>query len=236
MKSIWAIPDIHGEAELLRDILFQLLPRESDRVIFLGDMIDRGPNSRTVVEIIKKLTEENPEKFIALYGNHEDLMVNAMNPEPTNYDDFYLWEINGGDITRRSYHGCLTTMNEHLNWIKALPLFHREDGFFFSHAPIPHAITELSYEQPYSKRILTWSYPGGFLKESVFAKTFPNGMIGVCGHVHALQADILAPRFYPHYIYADAGCGCSRQAPLVAIEVRTREVLYAWPKPRFPLS
>jgi hypothetical protein len=56
----------------------------------------------------------------------------------------------------------------------------------------------------------------------------PEGKIGVCGHVHQLRNGVLEPRLYDHYIFADAGCGCMNDgsAPLVAIEVKTRRVIY----------
>jgi hypothetical protein len=73
---------------------------------------------------------------------------------------------------------------------------------------------------------LTWTYHDD---EWGVARDFGNGIVGVCGHIHRLRKGIMAPRFYDHYIYADSGCGCSPNAPLVAVEVNTREVIYAWP-------
>jgi hypothetical protein len=40
----------------------------------------------------------------------------------------------------------------------------------------------------------------------------------------------MEPRLYPHYYYIDTGCGCSLSAPLVAVEVKSKKVIYVWPK------
>lgn len=228
-KTIWVIPDIHGRLDLLLLILAKLESEQVDQLIFLGDMVDRGPDGCQVVQCVKDMVQKN--EAIALFGNHEDMMCEAVDRGiGPYYGAEKLWKLrnNGGQATENSYGGNLELMKEHVAWFKTLPLFHREDGFFFSHAPVPHSITEMSYENPFSKRVLTWSYPGDLSNETHFAKKFPNGAIGVCGHIHALMDDVTEPRFYHHYIYADAGCGCAPWAPLVAIEVKSRRVLYAW--------
>lgn len=230
---IFAIPDIHGRLDLLNkllDLLFNTygLDLKVDKLIFLGDMVDRGPDSCGVIEKIKNLTETN-SNVIALAGNHEWMMIHYYT-RGTNHDK-ELWEWNGGLQTIQSYHhaGYSNPPQSHLHWLAFLPLQHEEPGFFFSHAPAPRESFRnvLNRGLPdFSPEELTWTYHSD---EFGVARDFGNGTVGVCGHIHALRKGIMAPRFYDHYIYADSGCGCSDKAPLVAIEVNTRQVLYAWP-------
>jgi hypothetical protein len=146
-------------------------------------------------------------------------------------EDIWLFENNGGPQTLESYRlaGYSAMTHEHIKWLSELPLKHEEPGFFFSHAPAPResyrkiqfrGTPELSPDE------LIWTYHPD---EFGVARDHGNGVIGVCGHVHALRKGVLAPRFYDHYIYGDSGCGCSPKAPLCAINVVTRDVVYAWP-------
>ncbi len=241
-ERLFAIPDIHGRADLLCDVLNKLteeaaMDLERDKIIFLGDMIDRGPNSKEVLESIKSMTEEFPGRVIALAGNHEDLCLNAYARRP-HHHDMELWLWNGGGYTQRSFPGNVvpTSVRE---WIASLPVFHEEPGFFFSHAPAPRENRRdvMNQGQPFTREELTWTYDRdewgiarNFAKEPRIADIPPiPTSVGVCGHVHGIRNGILEPRLYDHYIYADAGCGCSDKAPLVAIEVKSRTVYKATP-------
>lgn len=233
---LFAIPDIHGRYDLLCDLLNKLdseakMDLAVDKLIFLGDMVDRGPDSRSVLGAIKELTEEFPGRVVALRGNHETLMLDAVHPELHKYpriEAAQLWSWNGGDETRRSYPGGAVETS-HLQWVAALPLSHEEPGFFFSHAPVPRENRRkiMDRGQPYTLEELTWTYSTD--EPGVARNLTKTGIVGVCGHIHALHKDIREPRMYPHYLYLDSGCGCSPRAPLVACEVRSREVYYAWP-------
>jgi serine/threonine protein phosphatase 1 len=70
-RSVWAIGDIHGQAELLQALLAALPRRPGDFTVFLGDYLDRGPESRTVVDRVLKEYDLSPETTILLWGNHE---------------------------------------------------------------------------------------------------------------------------------------------------------------------
>lgn len=229
MSRLYAIPDIHGRADLLAVLLEKLTAEESfdpreDKLIFLGDMIDRGPDSKTVVENIRRLCQAFPN-VIALRGNHETLCIDA-HTSPTSNEKIELWMWNGGGPTVKSWGGEIP--HDVLEWIESLPLYHEEPGFFFSHAPAPRERLRKDHlrGKPFDLNELTWTYSPD---EFGVARVHDNGVIGVCGHIHALQRGSAKPRFYDHYIFADAGCGCSPRAPLVAIEVRSRKVVTAHP-------
>src|SRR3954466_10534253 len=76
----YAIGDIHGCLDKLRnlfDILEAHAGKRPARYVFLGDYIDRGPDSRGVIEFLMDLQEERPDAVICLRGNHEQLAIDA---------------------------------------------------------------------------------------------------------------------------------------------------------------
>lgn len=72
-----AVGDIHGHLAPLLDLLRQLRPElgEGDTLVFLGDYIDRGPDSRRCVDAILQFREETRADVVCLLGNHEDWML-----------------------------------------------------------------------------------------------------------------------------------------------------------------
>jgi len=225
-QKIFAIGDVHGRKDLLDDLYFTINQNSDDKFVFLGDLIDRGPQSCEVIDTVMGMMHNYSNSVFCVLGNHERLCLNAC--LRASIEDEILWQINGGDATKASYPTA-KVFQEHLEWMLRLPLYHKEQGFFFSHAPVPRE----SFRDPhmkgkeYSEQELTWTYNRD---EFGVAKDFKDGTVGVCGHIHMLHRGVMAPRFYPHYIYADSGCGCSSNAPLVAVEVTTRETYWAWPE------
>lgn len=98
--NVWAIGDVHGYADTLLALLDSLNLSSRDRVVLLGDLVDRGPRSCEVIRIAR----ENPQIFSVL-GNHEEMMLNSfdvdnietMTAQQTNW--FYV----GGRATNQSY-------------------------------------------------------------------------------------------------------------------------------------
>jgi serine/threonine protein phosphatase 1 len=82
-----AIGDIHGGLVALEDLLTKVLPEldSSDSLVFLGDYIDRGPNSRGCLERIIRLREEAAFEVIALQGNHENWMLRTFRDRTSHY-------------------------------------------------------------------------------------------------------------------------------------------------------
>jgi serine/threonine protein phosphatase 1 len=103
-ELIYAVGDIHGRSDLLAKLLLQIevdaatRPVAKKRLVFLGDYVDRGPDSRGVVDI---LLHHLPAGFSAhfLKGNHEALLL-AFLADAERLD---LWRINGGEATMASY-------------------------------------------------------------------------------------------------------------------------------------
>jgi 3',5'-cyclic AMP phosphodiesterase CpdA len=99
MKNLWFIGDIHGEIGLLNSLLEAILEQKPDHITFLGDYIDRGPHSREVVDRILSL--EVP--VTCLMGNHELMMLNAIQDSVYSNNPMELWYRNGGEATLQSF-------------------------------------------------------------------------------------------------------------------------------------
>lgn len=157
--TYYAIGDVHGELakldELLRFIRDDAAMRATPhKIVFLGDMIDRGPESRAVVERARVLTEAG--EALAIKGNHEELMLHACaNRESIG---IYHWAENGGDETIESYMAANGVKDDfrdaidkhHIAWLNALPVMIRDEarGLVFVHGGIdpmtfPHCSDEL---------------------------------------------------------------------------------------------
>lgn len=99
----WAIGDVHGRCDLMDQILEQV---NDDPVIFVGDLIDRGPDSRQVLEKTFDLCCGTAQKFQALMGNHEHMFLEFMNaPESSTGRS---WTRYGGLQTLASFGIALT--------------------------------------------------------------------------------------------------------------------------------
>ncbi|MGN1419537.1 MAG: metallophosphoesterase family protein [Acutalibacteraceae bacterium] len=129
----FAIGDIHGCFNELLMMMTAIKERggydpEKDRLIFLGDYIDRGEDSKSVVGYIRYL-QEKYDNVIALMGNHEKMCVDYL--EGT--DRAWLW--NGCKSTIESYGGTENIKSD-AEWMKSLPLYYEDDDFVFVHAGI----------------------------------------------------------------------------------------------------
>jgi serine/threonine protein phosphatase 1 len=111
-------------------------------VIFTGDYIDRGPQSR---EIIERLIAGPSKgwKWICLLGNHEDMLIQASQ----NWFKIRQWLRNGGDATLRSYGSKTGSMlafsivePAHVEWMKTLRLFHQDKHRVYVHAGVEEGV------------------------------------------------------------------------------------------------
>lgn len=110
---IYVIPDIHGQANELKLILNRILPLRNnknavDKLIFLGDYIDRGKDSPRVLDILIALRKTYQDQVVFLRGNHEWLMLASAGRESSWADPFRptpyaIWVNNGGDKTIVQY-------------------------------------------------------------------------------------------------------------------------------------
>lgn len=152
-KSIYAIGDIHGRLDCLREMLRLLEnqrrhePADCITIIFLGDYIDRGKDSRAVIETLLKLSL--PGNTVFLLGNHEKAMLDFIKGSMP-YDVWLHW---GGGSTLASYGMKLLAPDApekkirtlrykflhavppaHLDFLQRLKLYHIEEHYLFVHA------------------------------------------------------------------------------------------------------
>lgn len=127
----FAVGDSHGCSKELERLLakceMSVEGGEEFRFVFLGDYIDRGPDSKGVVDIVRRTLKERPGS-VALMGNHEDMLLND--------EGGFLW--NGGLQTLKSF-GVDRAKNipeDYLKWFADLPLFYEDEYRFYVHAGV----------------------------------------------------------------------------------------------------
>lgn len=122
----FAVPDLHGRYDLFKEAITRIDRYGSGKTVFLGDYIDRGPQSKEIVEALMKGRED----WVAIKGNHEDMMYGACN----GLYDIHFWTMNGGDATINSFGG--KPSDEVLEWADKLPLYHTDKHRLFVHAGV----------------------------------------------------------------------------------------------------
>jgi serine/threonine protein phosphatase 1 len=152
---IYAVGDVHGRADLL-DKLQGLIAKDADRapetrkvVVYLGDYIDRGPDSAGVIDRLIDGPLGGLEQ-VFLMGNHEEFFLRFLEDPEVGP----LWVTNGGGATLASYGvkvaeactpkdmGALSRAlqknlpEEHLTFLNSLWVKHREGDYLFVHAGI----------------------------------------------------------------------------------------------------
>ena len=132
----FAVGDIHGCLDKLERLVEACEAHAGGRparFVFLGDYVDRGPDSRGVVEFLMRRQQAQPDAVICLMGNHEHLAIMAHDSDRA----MPLWIENRGATTMASYGRADGRISEpHLAWLRALPLCHDDGLRFFVHAGV----------------------------------------------------------------------------------------------------
>jgi serine/threonine protein phosphatase 1 len=135
--DMYVIGDLHGCLAPLKRLLENLEPDlHQDRLLFVGDYIDRGPDSRGVVDYILGLKARYPaENIICLKGNHEVMFLDFLAGQDRN-----LFLMNGGLNTLRDYWGEgwdeqseLVLPLDHARFYQELQLFYEIEDYIFVH-------------------------------------------------------------------------------------------------------
>lgn len=125
-----AIGDVHGCATALRAIVEAIALQSDDTLVMLGDCVDRGPDSRQVIDEVLKLRECC--QVVPLLGNHEEMMLNFLDgkPQPDN------WLEVGGAATVNSYSDQSDPADvsaEHVEYIRSWGDYYETTSHFFAH-------------------------------------------------------------------------------------------------------
>lgn len=108
------IGDVHGHYDSLITLLDTVAPNGDDKIYFLGDLIDRGPQSCQVVEFVKQ------SPYLCLLGNHEQMLLEIYDGGEISRPALQAWLYSGGSSTLKSY-GKDGVLREHLDWMRKLP-------------------------------------------------------------------------------------------------------------------
>lgn len=188
MSRTFVVPDIHGRLDLLCEALRVIERRspEGGKVVFLGDYVDRGPESREVVAtlVAGPLTPGWSWEF--LRGNHEDMMMQCISGHEIEW-----WISNGGSATLATYQGKDAELLEHLEWMAGLPTVLWDEHRVYVHAGVAeqHELTE----QP--ETMTQWyRYP-------------KRADVGYRGKhvVHGHEINMYGPELYPNRTALDTG-------------------------------
>lgn len=198
-KIIYAIGDIHGRYDLLhalRSSIFEhhnLLHREKEaELIYLGDYIDRGPDSRAVIDEL--MQETDGFEVTCLLGNHEAMLLECLCTD--NRQAWHTWLSNGGDATLASFgmtmrfggydpkalQACIGA--ERIAWLQSLPLWKVEQPYLFVHAGIAPGVP---IEEQNAKDLL-------WIRSRFLNSTENHGCIVVHGHTPGEEPVVKANR------------------------------------------
>ena len=227
--TIYAIGDIHGQHDMLLDALTRI---EADggasaRVVVLGDLVDRGPDSRAVIETLIQGIEQGRD-WIVLRGNHDQLLLDYLagghltNPLVRSGRS-WVHEAMGGRATLASY-GVDTSLSgtallraaraaipeAHVDFLNSRPLCHVEGELLFVHAGIH---PDLPLEWQTAEHFL-------WIREPFLSHSEPFDRLVVHGH-----SAIEMPRHYGNRINLDSGAGWDRPLTAAAIEAPRAWVL-----------
>lgn len=137
MTEIYAIGDIHGHLDLLQRLMEKLQPDLArDRLVFMGDYIDRGLHPKGVVDYVLGLQRQAPpDHVVCLKGNHEAMFLDYLQGR-----DIDLFLNNGGISTLRDYWGDdwqdqedLVLPPDHRRFLEELRLYYETEAYIFVH-------------------------------------------------------------------------------------------------------
>ncbi|KPD14266.1 metallophosphoesterase family protein [Phaeobacter sp. 11ANDIMAR09] len=223
-QPIYAIGDIHGQLGMLEQALARI---EADggpeaRVVFLGDYVDRGPDSRGVIELLSKGLDEG-RNWTCLLGNHDRMFSMFMEDYPRNdarllVGYHWLHDRIGGVETLQSYgvevpegiriyelhaKARQAVPEEHCAFLNALPDYHQAGELLFVHAGIRPGVTL----QDQSQDDKIW------IRQEFLKDRTEHPWLVVHGHTQ-----IPAPQHYGNRINLDSGAGFGRSLTTAVFE------------------
>jgi serine/threonine protein phosphatase 1 len=239
-----AIGDVHGDSAALDRLLARLPALDGDdTIVFLGDYLDRGPDSAGVVARVRRLVADGPARVITLRGNHEDAWLRVIDD---GWIEFLLPRQNGCLECLRSFQGAPPATRadsptaddfiamerggflpaDVVAWLRTLPFFHEDDHAIYVHAGIKRqagAFPHPSQVDPASA--LLW------LRDKDFFANY-RGKLVVFGHTTTpflpKELSTYTPED-PTDLWAGEACvgldtGCGKGGFLTALELPARQV------------
>lgn len=193
MKRLFAIGDIHGCFDSFQELVENKIQLDKgDKLILLGDYIDRGDKSKEVVDYILELQAKGFD-ITLLIGNHEAMLLDAY----YNESKFPLWIMNGGNETLNSFNiNDLKDLDVfYLNFFKSLIYYHSIDQYLFVHAGFND---ENPFVDQYS---MLWKSKKSYKHPLLIDKTIVHGHSPVS--LSYLEESVLAKK---QVLSLDTGC------------------------------
>ena len=222
--ATFAIGDTHGCRRSTEALLATLNPQTGDCLVFLGDYIDRGPDSKGVLDLVRQWQNTGVET-VALKGNHEALLLHAH--AQRNTESLERWKKNGGDATMASFGLANDALDglpaEYIAWMDALPTHHRIGDTVFVHAGL-----NLKIADPFEdERSLLWVRH--WMDEAVMRRRFPDVFV-VHGHTPQ-ERWIIESRLEQQRPSLDIDAGCvyasaNKEGYLCALHVEERRLVF----------
>ncbi|MHB8955723.1 MAG: metallophosphoesterase family protein [Pirellulaceae bacterium] len=177
MTRTIAIGDIHGCSQALAALIDAVAPTASDTLVLLGDYVDRGPDSRGVLQMLLALEQQC--SVVPLLGNHEVMMLSVRDGEMPSL----FWQRFGGFETLQSYGGELAHVDaSHWEFLSRCRQYLETDSHIFMHA---NYIADRDLDdQP--EETLFWTHVS-----SVVPPPHRSGKIAIVGHTPQFSGEIL---------------------------------------------
>ena len=208
MSRLIAIGDVHGCATALEALLAAIAPQPADTLVFLGDYVDRGPDSARVLERMVDLVSRC--HLVPLIGNHELMMVKASESQGS----LEFWKHNGGQSTLACYGGRLSNVpQDHWMFLQHCVRYFQSDDHLFVHACYD---PQLPLEEQLES-VLLWTH--------IFDVPPPphvSGKRAIVGHTPQADFEIAD---YGHVVILDTYCVGGGW--LSALDVRTGQLWQA---------
>ncbi len=168
-KRLFAIGDIHGCFDSLKELVENKIQlQKNDKLILLGDYIDRGDKSKQVVDFIIKLQEEGYD-LVPLLGNHEVMLLDAHK----NKEHISKWIQNGGSETLKSFK--INSLNDieskYLKFFRGLIYYYSFGEFLFVHAGFNDNVVN-PFDDKYS---MLWNCKESYTNPLLINKTIVHG-------------------------------------------------------------
>jgi len=216
----YVIGDIHGGSGTFSALLDQLNLQPDDCIYLLGDYIDRGPDSKGVLDIILRLMDDGYD-VRPILGNHEDMLLSTLQGGADSLADAWLGNDEWGGFTLRSFgvSSVQTIPRRYLDLLESMPCLQVDDDFVFVHAGLDMSLSDPIAET--SRDCMLWGD-----MEAPDAGSL-GGRLVVTGHVVATLAQI-KKSLKSSRIYLDNGA-YKNQPPeyghLVALNLDSMELI-----------
>jgi serine/threonine protein phosphatase 1 len=226
MKT-FVVGDVHGRCAQLQGLL-EMIPRneDADTLIFLGDLIDRGPDAPGCVDLVRQLRKDNPDRVICLRGNHEQMLLDFIEGSA----NLWITPVTGGERTYEQYTRKRLTItkeqdltearaeiessmpSEHLEFLNGLPHFYEDEFAIYVHA----GLDKTKHPKDTAPEALLW------MRDMEFYKNY-RGKPCIFGHTPTPLLPLLG-RLGRHGIYISHSAigidtGYNLQSPLSCLSL-----------------